>query len=303
MLDSAAIEAAETFIWLNARILDRHRYTYLFKGGDPEAVVAALRPYQNADGGFGNALEPDDRGQASQPTHGATALEILDEVGQFQLPMATRTLDYLASVATPEGGVPVALPSIRLAPRAPWWDVGENDPPASLLPTAAIVGLMHRHGIQDAWLAAATDFCWRGIMSLSVTHPYEVEYCVKFLDNAPDRSLAGREAERLGQLMRTQRLVLLDPDTPDQPPVSPGYAPGEYHSPLDYAPSPASLARRWFSNGEIERNLDLLERAQGADGGWSFNWRAWNPATTIEWRGLVTIRALATLRAYGRLSG
>ena len=83
---------------------------------------------------------------------------------------------------------------------------------------------------------------------------------------------------------------------------APGYAPGEVHTPLDYALRPDSLARRWFSDAEIALALDALATAQADDGGWSFNWRDWNPATTIEWRGLVTVRALTILRAYGRLN-
>lgn len=34
MTQAVNLAAAETFIWLNARLIDRHRYTHLFKGGD-----------------------------------------------------------------------------------------------------------------------------------------------------------------------------------------------------------------------------------------------------------------------------
>ena len=37
------------------------------------------------------------------------------------------------------------------------------------------------------------------------------------------------------------------------------------------------------------------------DGGWMFDWRAWSPAQTNDWRGNVTIRALTWLRDNGRL--
>ena len=40
---------------------------------------------------------------------------------------------------------------------------------------------------------------------------------------------------------------------------------------------------------------------QQADGGWTFNWQAWAPMVEQEWRGVVTVRALTILRAYGRL--
>lgn len=46
-------------------------------------VISALRPYQNADGGFGNALEPDLRGDASQPVPFEHAFQILDEADDF----------------------------------------------------------------------------------------------------------------------------------------------------------------------------------------------------------------------------
>ena len=116
------------------------------------------------------------------------------------------------------------------------------------------------------------------------------------------RTTAARAADRLGHLVRDRRLVILDPDRPQDAHVSPGYAPAEVHTPLHYAPTPASLARHWFSDAQIERHLDALQRAQGDDGGWYFNWRDWNPAATIEWRAWITVDTLLELRAYGRLA-
>ena len=40
----------------------------------------------------------------------------------------------------------------------------------------------------------------------------------------------------------------------------------------------------------------------GVEHPWAFCWRAWNRATTLGWRGWVTIGALTILRAYGRLA-
>jgi hypothetical protein len=301
MASHVNLDEARTFVWLNARLLDRHRHAYLFDGGDAEAVLAALRPYQNPDGGFGHALEPDSRGPSSHPTTTHTALRVLDEIDRFDDPMAPRILNYLVTVTAPDGGVPVASPSIQHEPRAPWWNVDTVSRTGSLLPTAGIAGLLHKHRVEHPWLAGATAFSWQAIAALGETHPYDVEYALAFLEHVPERERAEREAERLGRLVREQRLVLLDPAKPDEVRIPPGYAEGEFHTPLNYAPRPTSLARRWFSDDEIARSLDALAGAQGEDGGWSFNWREWNPATTIEWRGYVTIDALQTLRAYGRL--
>jgi hypothetical protein len=302
MSQTPRLDAAETFIWLNARLVDRHRYSTLFKNGDPDAVVAALQPYQNPDGGFGHALEPDGRGPDSQPLHVHSALLMLDEVGRFDTPIVRRAIEYLASVTTPNGGVPSIMPSARAYPRAPWWRVESDTPPGSLLPTAGLVGLLHKNGVKHPWLGPAEAFCWQAISAVQDTHPYEVEFCLAFLDHASDRARAEREAERIGRLVREQRLVLLDPARSSEVLILPGYAPDEVHTPLDYAMRPASLARGWFSDAEIELALDALAGAQADDGGWSFNWRAWNPATTMAWRGWITLRALGILRAYGRLS-
>jgi hypothetical protein len=294
--------AAETFIWRTARLLERHRYAYHFRGSDPAPVLAALLAYRNPDGGFGSALEPDFRGPDSQPALAFVALQVLDEIGQCRGELARPVCDYLTSVTAPDGGVPPVLPSARSYPMAPFFEVGEAAAPGGLLPTAGIAGLLHKNRVEHPWLDAATDFCWQAIAALADTHPYEAEYALTFLDHVPDRARATREADRLGRLVRERKMVVLDPDRPEEAQVSPGYAPGEVHTPLDYASRPESLARGWFSDAEIARHLDALAATQADDGGWHINWREWNPATTLESRGLLTLEILLRLRAYGRLA-
>ena len=74
-------ERAEEFIWKNARLLERRLFEFHFRSGSSRAVLSALRAYQNKDGGFGNALEPDIRCPDSQPVPTQHALEIMDVVG------------------------------------------------------------------------------------------------------------------------------------------------------------------------------------------------------------------------------
>ena len=40
-------------------------------------------------------------------------------------------------------------------------------------------------------------------------------------------------------------------------------------TPLEFAPTPTSFARPWFTDEVIEANLDHLEHEQQADGGWA----------------------------------
>ncbi|MFA6693930.1 MAG: hypothetical protein WCS44_03750, partial [Bacillota bacterium] len=50
---------ARNFVYRNARPLDLALWKYHFEAGGSDAVVEALSHYQNLDGGFGHALEPD----------------------------------------------------------------------------------------------------------------------------------------------------------------------------------------------------------------------------------------------------
>lgn len=288
MAKTIDLTQANNFILLAARLLERRRFEFLFLNGEREAVLEALRPYQNPDGGFGNALEPDIRAPLSQPIPTWMALCILDEVDAFGDSMVTRACDYLLTITTPEGGVPFVLPSAQEYPRAPWWQM-EGDFPAALNPTAAIAALLHKHEVAHPWLGAATAYCWRNLDELEETSPYEMRAVLPFLDFVGERERAEKVFARVGPRLLEQKLVALVPTTQE-----------ETHTPLNYAPRPQSLARRLFSDELIATHLEALAALQQADGGWPINWLAWNPASALEWRGCVTIEALLTLRAYGR---
>ncbi|MER5438645.1 hypothetical protein [Streptomyces sp. NPDC002790] len=296
------LSRAETFIWLTARVLEQRRFVYHFLDGSPTAadsVETALTAYRNDDEGYGHALEPDLRGPVSQPLHTVHALRVLDSIGRCSGQRVERLCRYLTAVSTPEGALPAVHPSQRGFPCAPFVPV-VDDPPSELLATGPVVGLLHRNEVWHAWLFRATDFCWSAVESLKTSHPYEVQAAVAFLDSAPDRPRARVAADRLGRLVREQRLVVLDPERREDYPVAPGYAPDEHHFPYDFAKAPESLARSWFTDEEMASSLDHLVSEQQEDGGWPMNWRQWAPTIVMEARPMVTIDALRTLRAYGR---
>lgn len=288
MVTRPDLSKATDFLWRTARLLDRHRFALLFQEGAAQVVLEALRPYQNADGGFGHGLEPDVRAPVSQPVPTWTALCILDEAGAFHNPMVMRACDYLLSITTAEGGVPFLLPSVRLYPRAPWWE-SQEQPSASLNPTAAIAALLQKHHVEHPWLSPAVAYCWRQLETLEQTSPYEMRAVFPFLDTAPDRQRAEQVFARVGPKILEQNLVVLEPIQQQ-----------EVHTPLNFAPRPQSLARRLFSDDVIAAHLDALVSAQQEDGGWQFNWLDWNPGSALEWRGIMTLEALVVLQAYGR---
>src|ERR1044071_4266150 len=126
-------ESAQTFIWSNGRLLERQLFAFHFQGGESQQVRSALLAYQNQDGGFGNALEPDKRTASSQPIDQEIALRVLDDIG-FDAALAMQICDFLETITTSEGGVPFVLPTVRDAPRAEWWDIADQETPASINP-------------------------------------------------------------------------------------------------------------------------------------------------------------------------
>lgn len=300
-IDSERLSRAQLSIWHNARLLERLRFDALFSNGSRDAVAAALRAYQNSDGGFGHAIEPDFRGPISQPLGCDFALRALAEAETPDAGMLQDSLRYVRAITVDDGGVPNVLPSARAYPRAPWWQPASDTPAGSLLPTASLLGSFHRLGVQDPWMDSATAFTWRGIEQLIVRAQsaseriqrlfvaYESQSALAFLDHCPQRELAERAAAALGKALVAAKLISIEPDPA-----------AEAAQPLEYAPQPDSLAARWLEPELWARHLDAWVLAQAEDGGWDVPWLIWTPVTQHEWRGVRTLERLKTLRAWGR---
>jgi hypothetical protein len=276
--------AAESFIWCAARLLDRHRYALLFAEGSAEPVVEALRGYRNRDGGFGHALEPDLRCPASQPAPTLHALAVLNEAGAARSEMARDARAWIVSIAEGDGGIPFVLAGFEDYPHAPWW----SPQPGSFL-TFELAAVLHASGItDDEWLEGATDWCWRSIETTERPGGYWLKNACRFLDTVPDEQRARAAIASLASRVDLSALA------------GEG-AEGEALRALDLSPRPGSRSRDLISEALIEAHLDVVASGQQEDGGWMFDFLAWSPAQTTEWRGVVTIGALTCLRDHGRL--
>jgi hypothetical protein len=281
------LDAARHFLAAHARILDRRRFDRLFADGPADPVRDAVAAHRNPDGGFGHALEPDGRAPGSQWATVELALRTLHEADAWDDDLVRGACDWLARNAPAEGGAGFVDPSIEGWPHAPWWAPQPGNP-ASLITTGQIAGTLHARGVAHPWLDAATGLMWQRLDALTEAGPYEARGMVRFLDRVPDEQRARAAVERLRPALRG--VVTLDP-----------HAGAESHRPLDLAPHPGSVARGLFDDDEIAADLDRLQRGQREDGGWTFDWPAWSPAAEADWRGSVTVDALAVLRANGRL--
>jgi hypothetical protein len=290
------IDAAREFLAANARIIDRRRYERLFEGGAAEPVRDALAAYRNPDGGFGHALEPDGRTPTSEPIAAEVALRLMDETDAWDTTIVDGILGWLAATAPAEGGVLFVHDGMGQWPHAPWLvpDPGprgvDGAPPANDIQTGLMAGTLHKRGVRHPWLDGATQVMWTRIDQLTEPTPYGMAGMLAFLQYVPDRERVRAAMDRLGPMIIVSGIVTLDPD-----------APGEVHSPLNFAPQPDSIARPLFDETAIKAHLDHLAQAQLDDGGWTFNWLAWSPAAEREWRGHLTVDALRLLRDNGRL--
>jgi len=276
--------AAESFIWRAARLLDRHRYALLFADGSAEPVLEALRGYRNVDGGFGHALEPDLRCPGSQPAPTLHALDVLNEAGAADSEMARDARTWIVSIADDDGGIPFVLAGFEDYPHAPWW----SPQPGSFL-TFELAAALHAGGItDDEWLDRATDWCWRSIETNEQPSGYWLKNACRFLDTVPDEQRAREAIASLATRVGPRA-------------VAGEAAEGEGLRALDLSPRPGSRSRDLVSEASIEAHLDAIESGQQEDGGWMFDFSAWSPAQTTEWRGVVTIGALTSLRDHGRL--
>jgi hypothetical protein len=301
MIHNNMVGSAGRFLWTSGRVLDQRRFEFLLGDeADPAGVLAALDAYRTKDGVYAFGLEPDTRGPAAQPISVPSALRVLEETSSLHGTRALRICDWLAKNTAADGGVPTVLPSLSPYPHPPWLPISD-EPAGDLLATGQIAGPLLRAGVEHPWLETAKGFCRDAIEHLDQTHPYEAEAAVVFLDGEPDRAWAGRQAKRVGELVRDQRIVLLDPSHPEQARLSPGYGEGEYHLPHDFAPRPNSLARTWFTSTEMDRSLRHLADNQQEDGGWPISWAQWSPTSEMEARPAATLTALLTLRAYDLL--
>jgi hypothetical protein len=147
-MNHSVFKKACTFIYRNARPLDLARWQYHFEGGKKEAVLTALAAYQNEDGGFGHALEPDAWNPNSAPIQTWTATEILREIDftDSTHPIIQGILRYLASGQEFTGQFWDNTPgSNNDYPHAPWWHTDSNSIcHHSYNPTACLAGFIIR---------------------------------------------------------------------------------------------------------------------------------------------------------------
>ena len=146
----------------NARAVELALWRCHFEHGDAKDVADALLAYQNEDGGFGNALEPDCWNPGSTPVATWTAVKYMLAVGFDDMahPAYQGVWRYLASGKDREDyGWRFSVPENDGWPRAPWWSYGEqNNQDNYANVTVGLTAFILRYGKDEALQAVAVKY-------------------------------------------------------------------------------------------------------------------------------------------------
>jgi len=300
-LTQAAFQRAKNFIMEQGRALDQRRFEFHFENGSADAVLAALSPYQNDDGGFGHSLEPDIRTPASSAIVTTIGFQILREI---QAPVShivvQKGIQYFIDTYDESQQVwHIVPPEVDAAPHAPWWNyesTTESFGRFLVNPRAEIVGYLHEFsdGVPTQLLKTLTVAVLEHLDSL----PDEMEMhdVLCFVRLAETEVLSNRDqvwaklarAAAQGVARNVEQLT------------------GYVLKPLWVVPSPESPLAAELKD-KVEVNLDFEIGQQGEDGSWSpnFSWddqypEAWQIAKK-EWQSRITVDTLKTLKDFSRI--
>ncbi len=303
-LTQAAFLRATSFIEEHGRSLEQQLLSYHFGSGTKEAVLMALAPYQNEDGGFGQGLEPDVRTPASSALATQQAFHLLRTIGvAAEEAMVRRAVEYLLKSYDAGRGVwPIVPPEVEDAPHAPWWtyvDTDKNFGGFLANPRAAIVGFLHDYAalVYPDFLAQVT--------ALTLT-------C---LETAPDKMemhdllcyVTLAETENLPQAQKEQAQSKLRQVAAHSLEMNPAAWGGYGLLPLGVISAPDHFLAATVPDAAIQANLDLLIDSQLSDGAWApaWNWAfvsetAWQ-AAELGWKSQITLTNLKLLHAFERI--
>ncbi|TCC40812.1 hypothetical protein [Kribbella speibonae] len=275
--------AGRDFVRRDARVLERRLFATVFEGADPQGVVDALRGFQNADGGFGQGLEPDKRCPDSLPLDVEVAFDTLLAAEARDEEMVRRAADWLDRTANSDGAVPLCGPAVEGYPRAEHITEWTYQPGVN--PTAGLVGRLHKLGFEHPWRDRAGAWCAAQLAEALPEDAHGLHEALEFLEHTDDVDL-----DRIRDWL--PKLQWFRADAAD-----PTYG----VTPLQLASTPDSVWRPLFTDAQLDAHLDRLIEDQQDDGGWAITWEPPGLAAHLEYRGIVTLGALRTLKAYNRL--
>lgn len=301
-LEMEAFRRAQYTILENGRELEKRLFAYYFMDGPANNVVEEIAGYQNVDGGFGNAIEPDFRLPASSPVATTVALQHL--IHFDDLPLAkgviSKAIAYLDNTYISEREGWFAVPkTVNDYPHAPWWEFDEEKGMCAIdanwgNPTAEIIGYLQRYREftsldVDRLIGKAIEY----LESKSEFSSFHEIFCFMRLYNLLDKKMATSLRPKLSEAVCS----LISKDQEEWR--------TEYVArPLDFVSSPDEFycIDRELIEDNIEYYIKELQTYGKIKPTWSKSFYDGEMSTAWdEWVAIITLRVLLILKSFGRI--
>src|SRR3989344_1811847 len=285
-LSKESFEKAKKWILDNGRPLEKARLHFYFDGGDVKTIHLELEKFQNKDGGFGHALEPDLR----TPDSSVLATSLAFQISR-SLPSAVQYL--LNNYDTNVSSWRIIPETAENYPHAPWWNQLNREDYFSgfhLNPTAEILGYLPKF---DSELG---EMILRKLKNLEEIEMHDFLCCKRLSESKilPENFQQSLILE-LDRLLST--CVVTDSSKWS------GYG----LRPIQVADSPDSIYLIKLQKS-VEENLDYEIDHQDDSGVWLpvWTWQGefpdeWETAKK-EWTGIITLEKLLILKRFGRIA-
>ncbi len=295
-------EKTRSFVYRYARPLDLARWQIHFENGSAQTVIQILAAYQNEDGGFGYALEPDCWNPNSTPIATWFATEVLREIGWKDAthPIVEGILRYLESGAdfddTHRQWLNV-VPANNDHPHATWWTYGDGGSEFKYNPTASLAGFIIRYADPKSELyQKGVSIAKEAFAFLEASIPFDEQHVTTCFCNLYDDCIVSKasilDMNKFSELLRKQVKHCINPN------YDLWFA--EYHTkPSDFILSKDSMF--YEDNKELLlKEHELLRQYQSEDGGFPVTWQWWTDypeqhIATAWWRAYFAIQNMLFL--------
>lgn len=280
----------------HGRKLDLRLYEYLFEKADATHVLDELLKYQNSDGGFGNALEPDLRLPDSSALATTVAFQYLSQLDAVPEETMTRNaVNYLLSTYNETSNRWINIPpSADQHPRAPWWNYAAAKASREWgNPSAEILSYLLKYApkTDTRQLQRLSEKALLRVQEISVPEPHEIKCFVRLYENADSK---------LQEQLHEPLVKLVVQVTNTNPVDWKGYVP----TPLTFVASPDSPFAALFDKELLIKNAQFLQDQIVESSHWEPTWEwdqfeyDWTKAKQ-EWSGKLTVDNLRVLKAFG----
>lgn len=293
---------AKEYIFRAGRPLEQALYRYYFENGAAEEVLTALASFQNTDGGFGRAMEPDLRTPESSALATSHSLELLRDLNTpADHPLVKNSIAYLLHTYDSDKGVWRIIPETTDShPHAPWWNQEQLEETFDYFlanPRPELVGYLFTYEslVPADFKEQLLEDVLNHMEAQEGTISGDAVLCYLRLYDTENLPLEAHKR------LTAKLLDIIEISVETNPEKWPNYC----LKPLHAINSPDAPFADILADA-LQQNLDYEIEQQCADGSWSPHWTwggmypdAWKLAER-EWRGIITLNTLRVLHNFER---